>query len=797
MSEQLSFYKLFKSKRFSIEIPIIQRDYAQGRESASEIRENFLLALKKYLDDAIPFRDLDFVYGDVDKNNALTLLDGQQRLTTLFLLHWYISCKEERLEEFNNVLFQDGISKFSYKTRQSSTDFCNALLNILIDLQNLLPPDEGKLNALSKSIRNNQHYFLSWNFDPTIQSMLNMLDDIHNLYYETKSKYYDLLIDLDKPIITFQFLPLSDYGLTDDLYIKMNSRGKPLSKFENFKAKFESHLKQFDNENKYQLNLSTQIKEVGVSEYFSFKIDTDWADFFWNFKDKSDNTCDAQLMNLINTLAINNNALHKNELKSYSFSNNSLNFNLYASLSIDFIKSIVAVFDAFCISKSFNKVLNDFHYYSEITVFEKIINSSFSNSGYQLNVLFFAYYSYLIQWPKNKDGIKDWMRVVCNLTKNTPQFNDDTDYTNAINSLSKILPYSEDILTYLKTDPDIAKFNLNQVKEEKIKAHLLGKSDVWKDKIIESEGQLYFEGQLTFAIAFSGIEDYFDINKNCNWNSIEDGIFFSKFSSYIEKVFGLFDSSGLLKQVSEDHLFHRAILSKGDYTLRAQANYSFLIDSHRDISWKRLLLGDISVDQDRKIRRNYFKQLIDDPLFIAQGINSLSTMVSNIDPGIELWRIKFISSPELFSYLGQRKFIRYIDDDKIYLVKSVKISGEHAELFSYCLYLKLQKIDIKPFCKLHYYFTYSYPDSSGIFLSDFNIKEKEYKIRILYIGIGQYKIWFTEKENNPIEKSIKNILKINLFIELGDVLEIELSENKVIKSLKKLCSDLFSINHFE
>lgn len=65
-------------------IPIIQRDYAQGRENpdVNRMRTRFLSSLY----DAITGHPitLDFVYGDVDENGKLTPLDGQQRLTTLF-----------------------------------------------------------------------------------------------------------------------------------------------------------------------------------------------------------------------------------------------------------------------------------------------------------------------------------------------------------------------------------------------------------------------------------------------------------------------------------------------------------------------------------------------------------------------------------------------------------------------------------------------------------------------------------------------------------------------------------------
>jgi hypothetical protein len=42
-SEKLTFRELISKHR--IEIPIIQRDYAQGREGKEELRKNFLNAL--------------------------------------------------------------------------------------------------------------------------------------------------------------------------------------------------------------------------------------------------------------------------------------------------------------------------------------------------------------------------------------------------------------------------------------------------------------------------------------------------------------------------------------------------------------------------------------------------------------------------------------------------------------------------------------------------------------------------------------------------------------------------------
>ena len=78
-----------------ISIPIIQRDYAQGRktEEITRVRERFLDSLYEALKDSPII--LDFVYGDVNKDGVMIPLDGQQRLTTLFLLHWYAAKKKK------------------------------------------------------------------------------------------------------------------------------------------------------------------------------------------------------------------------------------------------------------------------------------------------------------------------------------------------------------------------------------------------------------------------------------------------------------------------------------------------------------------------------------------------------------------------------------------------------------------------------------------------------------------------------------------------------------------------------
>lgn len=262
-----SFSKLFGQDIdghiiLEIEIPLIQRDYAQGRqtENVNRIRENFIDTLcKALLPDATAI-DLDFVFGDVvieDKNQGKFYpLDGQQRLTTLFLLHCYLAWR-------TGVRAQNqSWRKFSYATRPGARDFCDFLVRCQPDYSGML----------SGWIKDHADFLPTWQHDPSIQSMLVVLDALHDWF---AAKQPDLqiawakLVDEETPAIRFHVLPMKANGLTDALYIKMNSRGKPLTLFENFKAHFEDVLKK---------------AHPDKANNFAQKVDTDWSDILWPYR---------------------------------------------------------------------------------------------------------------------------------------------------------------------------------------------------------------------------------------------------------------------------------------------------------------------------------------------------------------------------------------------------------------------------------------------------------------------------------------------------------------------------------
>jgi hypothetical protein len=209
--------------------------------------------------------NLDFVYGDVE-NGTLRPLDGQQRLTTLFLLHWYLAFRAERINEGN------GWKRFSYAIRASARLFCKRL----VECQ---PP--VTVEKLSAWIENQSWYLYTWSYDPTVQSMLVMVDAMHEKFLlEDCLAAWERLVDVEKPAISFHLLPMKQMGLSEDLYIKMNSRGKPLTVFENFKARFEQSL---------DSSCPERVEE------FALKVDGAWSDLLWPYRG-SDFTVDDEFL---------------------------------------------------------------------------------------------------------------------------------------------------------------------------------------------------------------------------------------------------------------------------------------------------------------------------------------------------------------------------------------------------------------------------------------------------------------------------------------------------------------------
>lgn len=769
--ERLSFFKIFSKKNYKLVIPIIQRDYAQGRtnDDTKEVRTEFLDALYNYLEENRPNRDLDFVYGTLQKGDNteervhFIPLDGQQRLTTLFLLHWFlyqISDNTELKDDFRKKLLDGDKSQFTYETRQSSIDFCDALMRAEIDMGSLLmikDKDDNDIPSLSATLQNENWYYRIWNNDPTIQSMLVMLDAIY-LKFNKKAEFFERLMDEDNPIITFIFMDLKEYKLTDDLYIKMNSRGKPLSKFENFKAKFEQYIKGLvssDDElkkKKYTIKYSSTETEADLYKYFSYNIDTKWTTLFWQYcKNGREKNLDSYIENFIRVIL----TLHyasKVELPNKATSDDtldvlmssdsdykSLTFSKYEStkaLSKDAVLALVDAFDALYNGKETIKhyISDDYiFYFDEEDIFKKVIDNNLTRNE---RIQFYAYIQFLITYHNDSNGIDEWMRTIHNISHPDNSIIDgNNDMARGIRSVKTLLPNANRITEYLKTN-SITGFAIHQCAEECIKAQLIDREE-WKQCIEKTEKHPYFNGQIGFILQFSGICEDYKSNRTLSWSDQEAEERLKLFKKYAHIASYMFDLDGNgIRHNDKNYCFERAVLAQGDYLMEASNDRFNLLSTEtvaknvkRDHSWKRLLR--INETREELIESQKFvKAAFDNVADLSNITGSFEAQCKNIKTGAQ-WRDLLISTPELFN-ISEKGFTAF-DEDQLLILRYWFRNSYHVELYTYHLWLnKFENsiMEFSPVFEVNYIEQKTGDITPYIELSNFVYKHNRYHIDI-------------------------------------------------------------------
>lgn len=642
--ELYNFAKLIEDR--VIEIPIIQRDYAQGRQDKQELRGEFLYAIKYSLLENKPI-NLDFIYGSTT-NEVLQPLDGQQRLTTLFLLHWYAAAKDQELNEKNKSV----LSKFTYETRASSREFCQALINQSIEGIN-------KDTIISTLIKDSNWYFLSWNNDPTIDSMLRTIDHIHAMFYDIPMLWE--LLTTDKKLISFYYIELKNFGLSDDLYIKMNARGKALTSFENFKATFQKRIIDYRwDENKR------------FEETFACKIDTKWTDLFW--KHNKNHIIDDAIIRFFSTVVMINLALEKSPMRTEII--RLLQNDAYAirpyHLSETGYSYLCKVLDKYAeLYESNQKLELDFPYGSYIIdndIFRTLVYSS-NNASYTQKVIFFAQTEYLLRnYVINVELFKDWMRVVRNIINRgdiertgskASIVRSPESFEGAINLISELAEGCSNIYEFLSKKSVTSQFAKSQIEEEKIKAKLVLSGEKYRQAVFAAEDIDFFSGRI--SLLFECIE----FDGNLNTFNIDDFINIIG----VAKVY-------IDNEITDD--FRRALLTisteNGDYNYYDYWwSWSYAVDAN-----KRCLITKKS-ELEYYVYGNYkgkdeYKQYIISLLKKLVSRN-LSEIISMFDPPTDMpnWKKRLIKEPELLREHCESKYIAIPESENCcYLLKGVR-----------------------------------------------------------------------------------------------------------------------------
>ncbi len=526
VSKAINFRSIFCWKENDIEvkgitIPIIQRDYAQGRTTpeVNRIRSRFLHVLYDALVNG-KHTTLDFIYGIIDNNYQLIPLDGQQRLTTLFLLHYYIAQHENLNEEDFSFL-----KNFTYETRVSSREFCEHLVQFI--------PDFSK-ETLSVQIQDEAWFLLEWESDPTVKSMLVMLDAIHTLFRKTEDIWNNLLGDA----ITFYFLPLDKMGITDELYIKMNSRGKPLTRFKHFKAELELQMKIIDKE---------------VAKRIISKMDREWSDLLWPYRNsetgnlQADTVTDDEFLRYIHFVSDlisyqNNEAEIDDEFdiieKQFSKTN---------PLALMNIKRLESMFDIWTripnIDAYFNSYFSVGKYQPSKTKIDKQPNLFLDCCAHYGIIVgkrpqfplgrFILLYCFILKLEHQELSDEDFrrrLRIVNNLVN------------NSVNTLRS--DYMKELLTQVdkiilmgiveQVDEGRARFQSKQMDEERQKLQWSNENPIMAEKLFRLEDHPYLNGYIK-AVGLEHVDwcDRFYSLFNCNLHIVNKALL--AIGDYFEK----------------------------------------------------------------------------------------------------------------------------------------------------------------------------------------------------------------------------------------------------------------------
>ncbi len=781
-----------KDCEIPVRIPKIQRDYAEGRETENvkRKRRNLLTDMIRVLYGQRNELSFDFVYGYMmDKGKICSIknyndyiqhpdvvfdpLDGQQRVTTLFLFYWFFGRN-------NELKYKGNHSLFLYETRPTSEEFCNWLVTkdakSIVDVWRQLidetkksneenknkwlteKDENGKIDSMvnrlrypEKKIPNFMDFIITledfkwdWHDDPNICSMIVVIESIYNLMTEMGLSYDDGInnnTNLDN--ITFQLLDdLECDG--DELFEKMNARGKALTHFEEIKSTLEEEM---------EIQCLPSSNQLLVSDWQN-KIDGKWVDYCWDTLITSSDPSLEEVRNVEKKLErlilrmIAKSFLNITIKHTKPKTNDALNYGeiLEKSITNDMDKVVDNYVDYALHERSlkmpnglsaidFEGVLSDidnmlyqekgkwkdvfqlvhsygFHFHKDNN---KTLLDDFlaDNPTHNVRVMFYAIMAYLKERPASTiasnpvelDNFTEWMRFVRNVflpENKTAGLDNVVDANKSIDAVDNWLKElfksssTTKILDFIKNNiPNINSFGQEQARldEEAIKAGLRLSNSAWNKSITDAENNHYLWGQIMAPLSWSKMQNG-QYNKNA-------------FDQYMDKLNLVFNPNSEIEGTITEVKFVQALLCVSDYRSTNKVGLGSLkrFKYHRDYSWKRYLRD----DDGNGLYGRVFKDIIDEWIknysskdfdgLLDDLINTHKPFVPKTD-----WRYFVVnaSAKELLNFWNNvvRTNSKHIyvsaDDGHTYYFRSETMrTAIRYELLTSYLYMKLKHLNAK------------------------------------------------------------------------------------------------------
>lgn len=689
-----NFWDFFNNSKgkYKIVIPAIQRNYVQGNDKA--IRSNIIKDIFDVLkNDENKYVNLDIIYG-INYENKFVPIDGQQRLTTLFLLYWYVLGKENSFSLLRKI-------NFTYENRQSSKEFFE-LLNNLDVTRKIFEQEEGKI---SEKIRNSISFYSSkWNKDLTIQSALKMLDEIEEKYNACNdNNIVNKLINQDKPKIIFRCKFLDAQENTDaELYIKMNSRGKKLSEYEILKSKLESIAYKYINDKDQYMSLCSNLDNTWANKFLQ-KVSHDNVSKEENHTYSRLERVENNYFNFLKKFIIFHfldNALEiegpeMKQFKDELQGNVDIRFEEEGIYSIneDFFNKLDNIMQNIEFLFS-NHPAEGCNHIKEIMDLDNLwkINIEGNTRYLREELYFYAIIKYLENSKLtenlyiNYELFENWIRITRNYINNNYHIQiadrskekDDSIYFRIAKNIKKIINELENtnhhnILRYIneQTFEYVTQSETTWIKYEKLKAQYILKTDnpEWKDAIIEADKDQYFRGVNYFLFKLiENEENKLEIFKK--YQKVIGDIFKNKQEQLDENNQDEKDDNEN-KQI-DDFLIQRAMLTKEDYFTTNNKIKIFYVFNYTDNTntWLAILNNkDKEKEKEANIILNKLKNFIDNDILENmdyKNINvtdKLKQIINNSYIKQNDWRYYFIKDKRLFNTCKQGN-IEYLPDEE-------------------------------------------------------------------------------------------------------------------------------------
>lgn len=584
---------------YIIYVPEFQRNYLQGDDSNESIkykRDRLLDDIFNCIESQSKSINLGFIYGRVEESYKGKLFypyDGQQRLTTLYFLYLLIYFKFNKYDEIDSIK-----EKLSYQTRISTNRFIESFLSWILDSKekdNIYNDFWNKDGKDLKGFIMSQDWFMmtEWNYDVSIINMLSIIVEISGRIKKNLGDKTGIVNFIDKDEnnpFQFDFIYVDDISKSDDLYIKINARGKALSPFENLKSDIDKYWKDEDKT----------------------KLDAEWTEYVWNQLDVNDKNKEKSFDNSFYNLL--SNIFYLQYLVGLDL--NDINDKILIEIENKYKKGIVDkewITQELCkvsclmISSFLDAMIGPFKSIKDKQI-ESVNRKIFGLGDYQNNngqnkieradlfEIFVYYYSVSSLFKRNdmeftdKRNLLNEIETVTNriIENQRPYLDSPTNLVKALQSVKALIDNSiksHGVYKFFLSIDNGTKESIRkglmkeQVEEEILKAKLIDKDSRYVALFNKGYSELKNKGQLGFI--FYLIKN----NKSLSKIGIED-VSYESFEKTLNQIISI--QNFIIGEFTNYELLLRAILAKakGSFFWERRNNLlSFpLLNNDRDIS---------------------------------------------------------------------------------------------------------------------------------------------------------------------------------------------------------------------